>query len=262
MTPEAVRFYFRYRVLTQLLPAYALALISYGSAWLFLDLLLDGINGPAAGIPGAGLIVFAGLSRVLAWLGFSLSGVPQARVMPTPEQELAIAQAFAQWPAPHPRTQLQLVELGSVPYVAAGGVVGHELWLSTYALRTLRPAVLRALLLHEAGHIANTARGCAWHDLLWALAYPLAWLVRSVPLLLLPAAALHVSLWLRLEYWLQLRVEARADRWAAEAMGTLEYARALAEYLVVFERGASSALRRTRLRALGLSAEELAAILG
>jgi hypothetical protein len=258
VTPEARRFYFHYRLLTQLLPAYTLALISYGTAWLFMIALA----GPARGMAfGAGVFIFAGLSRILSGLGFILSGIPRARVTPTPEQVLTITQALGDRPEPHPLTALQLVELGPVPYVAAGGVVGHELWLSTYALRNLAPKVLAALLLHERGHIADGQRGCAWHDLLWALAYPVAWLVRPLPLMLLPLAALHVSLWLRLEYWLQMRAEARADRWAAEKMGRMEYARALAEYLALFEQGTSSYMRRTRLRALGLSAEELASIL-
>lgn len=261
MTPEARRFYFWYRLLTQLGPAYVLALLSYVSAWLFVICLASAAHAKGGAAFGAGLFVFAGLSRVLAWLGFGLCGVPRARVIPTPQQEAAVAQALALAPEPGRCTVLQLVELGPVPYIAAGGLLGHELWLSTYALRALRPEVLRALLLHEAGHIAAGRRGCAWHDLLWALAYPLAWLLRPLPLLLLPLAALHVSLWLRLEYWLTQRAEAQADRWAAAALGKLEYARALAEYLALFEQGTGTALRRARLRALGLNADELAAIL-
>lgn len=259
VTPEARRFYFHYRLLTQLLPAYALALVSYGSAWLLAASLSGAARAAGGAAFGAGLFIFAGLSRWLAWLGFLLSGVHRRRQVPTAEQVETVAQALAI--APGPRLELQLVELGPVPYLAAGGLLGQELWLSTYALRTLRPEVLRGLLLHEAGHVVAGGRGCAWHDLLWALAYPIAWLLGPLPMVLLLTAALHVSLWLRLEYWLQQRAEAKADRWAATAMGSLAYARALAEYLAVFEDSGSTALRRSRLRAMGLSAAEITAVL-
>ncbi len=239
-----------------------MALLSYGSAWLLVlilrqDALLSG--GIAV---GTGLFLFVGLSRLVAWFGFLLSGVVRARITPDNHDLARIEHLLDEARQLHLPVELQVVELGAVPYIAAGGFVGNELWASTHALRTLPPEVLRAVLLHELGHIAHGLRGCAWHDLVWALAYPVAYALAPLPLLVLAAALIHTSIWLHLERWLRARAETQADRWAAVEMGRMQYARALCGYLALFERHGASTLSRDRLRRLGFSREEMAQVFG
>lgn len=261
MTREAHRFYLRYNLLTQVLPAYCMALISYGSAW-GLVLLLQHKALLTGGIAvGTGLFAFIGLSRLLAWLGFLRSGVVQARTEPADSELVQLQLLLDEARQLHLPVELQVVELGAVPFIAAGGFVGNEVWASTHALRTLPPPVLRAAMLHELGHIAHGLRGCAWHDLLWVAAYPVAYLLASVPVLILAAALIHTNVWLHLEQWLRAKAEAQADRWAIAQMGQLDYARAMCSYLELFERRGTRQATRQRLRKMGLSAEDIARLL-
>jgi hypothetical protein len=112
------------------------------------------------------------------------------------------------------------------------------------------------MVLHEAGHGAGFKLGCVWEDLLWVLAFPVAFLLRPVPLLILAAALVHAQLWLHLVQWLRDRAESAADRWAAARSGRLAYARALTQYLGLFGDDGGR-LCRSRLRRLGLSEEEI-----
>lgn len=251
MTREARRFYLRYYLLTRLCPAYAMALLFYGAAWLLACRLALGTTGSA--FFGAGIFVFLGLSRLLAWLGFLLSGVPRARVAPTTDHAARLERNTAGEQLP---VVVRVVELGPVPYIASGGLLGNELWVSTHTLTTLPEDALRCMVLHEAGHGVGFRLGCAWEDLLWVLAFPVAFLLRPVPLLILAAALVHAQLWLHLVQWLRDRAESAADRWAAARSGRPAYARALAQYLGLFGEGGAR-LCRSRLRRLGLSAEEI-----
>jgi len=262
MSPDARRFYRRYYLLTRFLPAYILALLSYTVAWLL------GPRSPLFGLwsggtfIGAGAFVFVGLSQILAWLGFQLSGVPAARVPPTEEDDAMVREAAAGLPGAAVVGPVALVELGAVPYAATGGMIAQQLWLSTHTLRTAPPHVLRALLAHEAGHLAAGRLGCAWQDLTWLLAYPVVYVLSAVPLLILLALALHVSLWLRLDYALRLRREASADRWAGAVIGRRTYAEGIERYLRDLDVSAGAPLRRTRLAAMGLAKGEIDEILG
>jgi Zn-dependent protease with chaperone function len=156
----------------------------------------------------------------------------------------------------------RLIELGTVPFLAAGGLTGNELWISTHTLDTSPLSVLRCMVAHEAGHVVlgNRRLGCAWVDLTWLAAYIVADVVAQWPLALAAAVALHVSLWLRLQDWYTSRSEEAADRWAAQQTSLLGYARSLAVYLAAFEQPGGAQLRR-RLVALGMEPEQLDMIL-
>jgi hypothetical protein len=78
---------------------------------------------------------------------------------------------------------------------------------------------------------------------------------------LLAAAVSHAWLLIRWNSWLTARRETAADRWAAQRLGTEQYARALAAYLRDFEATGSRALRRQRLRGLKLSSERTEALI-
>jgi hypothetical protein len=261
MSPDARRFYRRYYLLTRFLPAYVLALLSYIVAWLLGP--RSPLFGPLSGSAfiGAGAFVFVGLSQLLAWLGFQISGVPAARVPPTELDAAKVRDASAGLPGAAVVGPVEVVELGLVPYAASGGTPVRQLWLSTHTLRTAPPQVLRALLAHEAGHSAAGGLGCAWQDLMWLLAYPVVYVLSAVPLLILVALALQVSLWLRLDYALRLRREASADRWAGAVIGRRIYAEGIERYLRDLDVSAGAPLRRTRLAGLGLTPGEIDEIL-
>jgi len=276
MARAAREFYARYYTLTVLLPPYAMALLFYTTAWLLSPASPLSARGGTAVFFGFGFLVFIGISRVLAALGFWLSGVPQARVRPTADDLRRLHEALQLPPAwetgrpaaadPDARALLlpALVELGEVPYLAAGGLDPRQLWISTYTLRGGDPEQLRFLVAHEYAHVlqAPGGCGCAWHDLTWLIAYPLSWWLAGIsPPLILAAALLSALLWLRIAYALRLRGEVRADRWVAERLDKLAYARALAAYQrAIRPEGEHGALRH-RLRRLGLSPEQIAAVL-
>jgi hypothetical protein len=203
MAEAAQRFYKRYYMLTGVMPAVVMALLFYGTAWLC-GPASPFAFGTAGKLPwiGFGFFVFIGLSRILAGLGFLLSGVPAARVEPSLSQRASLALALPQdWPA-----QVAIVELGTVPFIAAAGGLQATLYVSTHSLEHTNAPVLRALLAHELAHLQQQP-GCAWYDLSWLLAYPLAWLVHSLhtPILLPGFAALQISAWLHFMYWLKQR---------------------------------------------------------
>ena len=259
MTPVIRSFYTRLHLLTHLLPAYLLALLSYGAAWLFtLSRQHPGLAG--GGFVFYGFFLFMGLSRLLSAAGLFLSGIPRARVEPDADEAASLAAALAP-PGTAAPFAVQLVETGAVPFAAAGGLLPGEIWISRHALHVLPPPVLRAILLHEGARTSRPGWGCAWQDLSWALAFPIAYLLSASPLFILVAAALHVSLWLHFELWLDGRAEARADRSAAEMLGRLEYARALAEYLRLVVPAGRERFILQRLMRLGASAEEIAEVL-
>ena len=268
-------FYTRYYLLTAIAPAYAMALVFYGSAWLF---------SPASPLPGllggtvfyvGGVLVFIGISRLLGALGFWLIGVPRAQVEPSAADRVKLHAVLGDAPAAagesgesepppapgghHLALQPVLLKLGDVPFLSVGGFTPNQLWISTHTLRSLDERTLAYLIAHERGHLATGPRtcGCAWYDVLWLIAYPLAVLLSPLPLLIVAAALLHALLWLRLAHWMRLKSEARADRWAVDRTDPQGYARAL----VLFHRqvsgaaGGSSNARR-RLIGMGLSQDE------
>jgi hypothetical protein len=279
VNPATRSFYTRYYLLTAIAPAYVMALIFYGSAWLF---------SPASPLPRllggtvfyvGGVLVFIGISRLLGALGFWLSGVPHSQTEPSATDRVKLHAVLGDTPAaagqhgaaePPPARgghevalQPALVELGEVPLLSVGGFTPNQLWISTHTLRTTDERTLGYLVAHERGHLATGPRtcGCAWYDVLWLVAYPLAVLLSPLPLLIAAAALLHALLWLRLAHWMRLRSEARADRWAAECTDPQGYARAL----VLFHRqvsgtgGAPNA--RRRLLNMGLSPDEAGRLL-
>ena len=137
-------FYTRYYLLSMIAPAYVMALIFYGSAWLF---------SPASPLPRllggtvfyvGGVLVFIGISRLLGALGFWLSGVPRAQVEPSAADRVKLHQLLGKPPAaaagdPASRQadtlaagralELQpvLVELGAVPFLSVGGFMPNQL---------------------------------------------------------------------------------------------------------------------------------------
>ncbi|MCC7479425.1 hypothetical protein IT575_13355 [bacterium] len=274
MSPAARSFYNRHFLLSVLLPAYIMALLSYGSAWL----LLSAMGGGPAFI---GVFVMLGLSRILAWLGFLASGVPAAQVPPTAAQRerlLALLEPDGPGGADpeHPDPQfagplpVSLLELGVVPYLASGGLYQGQLWISTHSLENSDDETLRCMLAHEGAHAAQGLRGCpggcigatSWADLSWLIAWPIAWYAQSAgqPLLLLLAALIHVSLWLHLGQLQRQRSERSADLAAAQRFGRELYARALLRHLQQFDTKGSP-LRRARLRGMGFSPEEIQRLL-
>ena len=256
--PDAGRlFYRRYHLLTALLPACCMACMFYGSALL----LYSARQWSGGAVYFAGGFAALGLSPILSYLGFVFSGVPAARLAPDSAQAAQLA-ALLGTGSTNPLPMMpHLVELGAVPFLAVGGLRLDQLWISSFTLRRFPERVLRCMLTHEAAHVVLGSRrpGCAWYDLSWVLAFPLALL--GQPLTLLAAAVLHTMLWLRLQRWLTARAETAADRWAAEQCGGTEYVRALAEYLLAFEAPGATRLRQQRLGALGLTAAEINGLL-
>lgn len=264
-------FYNRHFMLTVLLPAYLMALLSYGTAALLIA---------QPGQPfGLAFILVLGLSRIFAWLGFIASGVPASQVRPSAAQLERLRLLLAPPPEPgesdlqagvrlaEAMNGVRLLELGAVPYLASGGLLPGQLWVSTYTLAQSDTEVLRCLLAHEQAH-AQQSGGCvagtSWADLSWLAAYPLAWLAQQLgqPLILLLAALIHVSLWLHVGQLLRQRSEKRADLAAAQLLGRERYARALVEHLAQFEAatgkgGAGVQLRLARLRGLGYSKQDV-----
>lgn len=269
-------FYARYYMLTVLLPPYAMALLFYTTAWLLSPASPLAPGGGTAVFLGFGFLVFIGISRVLNAMGFWLSGVPQARVRPRADDLRRLHEAVQLPPAwevgrpaaanPDACALLQpaLVELGAVPYLAAGGLDPRQLWISTFTLRGGDPEQLRYLVAHEYAHVlqAPGGCGCSWHDLTWLVAYPLSWWLAGIsPPLIMAAGLLHALLWMRIAYTLRLRGELRADRWVAERLAKLEYARALAAYQRAIQPEGPLPALRYRLRKLGLSPEQIAEVL-
>jgi hypothetical protein len=277
MTPAVRAFYTRYYLLTALAPAYLMALVFYGAAWLLSPAspLRLVFGGPV--FFGFGVFVFIGLSRILGALGFLLAGVPRARVAPGADERRKLHEALdgalaapaepglsASRPPPDAVVlEPVLVELGPVPFLSIGGFLPNQLWISTHTLRNTDARALSFLCAHERGHVATGGGcACAWYDALWLVAYPLAVLFADagMPLLTAAAALLHAIAWIRLTYQLRLRAEARADRWAVERTDRRGYALAL----VKFHRqiaGRASSTARLRLRRLGFSEEEIEDVL-
>ena len=270
--PRGVRqFYARYYFLTAILPAYVMALFFYGTAWL-----LSPVS-PITSLPAmpsvfiAGIVIFAGISRMLSLLGFYLSGIPAARVQGTSDDNRRLADAM-DWESTAPsRTaapdehsngiglQPVLLDLGDVPYISCGGLIHSYLWVSTYTLRNTDTHVLRHMVAHEQGHAAARGKGSSWpwYDLFWTVAYPLAFAFSALgmPGLIAAAGLVHALLWLRLVHQLTLRDEAKADRWAAQRVGQEAYAESLVKYLEEVHR-VDPRLICYRLRHLGLSAAQ------
>jgi hypothetical protein len=271
MPPGVRQFYARYYFLTTILPAYVMALFFYGTAWLLCP-ASPLANLPA--IPGvflAGIVLFAGVSRLLSLLGFYLSGIPAARVQGTPDDYRKLAEAM-EWEygasdsTAMPREDFEpielqpiLVDLGDVPYLAQGGLSPGYLWISTHTLRNTETRILRHMVTHEQGHAAARGKGCSWpwYDLFWTVAYPLAFAFSALgmPELIAAAGLVHALLWLRFNSYLTLRDEVKADQWAAQRAGQESYAGSLVKYLAKVH-GADPRLVRYRLRRLGLPAEQ------
>jgi hypothetical protein len=276
MDRAARAFYARYYLLTVLLPPYVMALLFYTTAWLLSPASPLSARGSTTVFFGFGFLVFIGVSRLLSALGFWLSGIPQARVAPTADDLRRLHDCLLlppDWGSGRPSargpdaTELlvpALIELGPVPYLAAGGLDPRQLWISTCTLRSLEPVELRYLVAHEYAHVLNSPRGCgcAWPDLLWLVAYPLSWWLAGLnPGLIAAAGLLHALLWLRISYALRLRDEVRADAWAAEHLDRQAYARALADYhRRVYPDGPHAAMRY-RLRKLGLDSNQIEELL-
>lgn len=267
MSASAHSFYRRLSLLTAGLPALVLGMLFYGTALLLwpvglLTQVASAIIGQPLALSGFLLLAFIGLSRILSWLGFMASGVPARRRKPDATQQLLLDELLARGSAVALPLAPQLVELGPVPYLAAGGLTGNELWISTHTLGNTPLSVLRCMVAHEAGHVVLGSRrlGCAWVDLTWLAAYVVADLLAQWPLAIAAAAALHISLWLRLQAWYAARAEEAADRWAAQQTSLLGYARSLAVYMTAIEQPGGPLLRR-RLAALGLEPEQLEMIM-
>jgi len=115
------------------------------------------------------------------------------------------------------------------------------------------------MVAHEQGHAAARGSGYSWpwYDVLWIVAYPLAFVFSAMgmPELIAAAGLVHALLWLRFIHHLTLRDETKADRWAAQRAGQAAYAKSLVMYLVEVH-GADPRLIRYRLRRLGLPAEQ------
>lgn len=261
MAPAASKFWWHYHVCCVLLPAYSLALISYGLAALGC-LLFRQQPVIAAAALGLHMIVLAlGAGRWLGYMGFRLSGVP-ARLRAASEQELM---RLASLQVPRlPLLPAVIAELGDVIYLACEAAPAARLLISSACLEQTADEQLACLLAHEQAHAAVPA-GRPWDELGMLAAWPLSLLVLEVlqlPLFLPLLAALHVSLWLRWRFVLQARREALADRMAAAHCGRLVYAAALAASLARFEPDGDSSLRRMRLNGLGLSKDEVNGLIG
>lgn len=257
---------------TVLFPAYSLALIFYGSAFLLSPASpLNRMVGGTFFYVG-GVVVFLGLSRLLSYAGFVLSGIPRRRTLLSSTQRQKLEHALgvlARIPVSEGGrdndTQAALtlspvpLDLGPAVYLSVGGVTGRELWISTALLEVMEPDDLVALIAHEAGHVARERPGCSihWKDAVWLLAYPLAIILSFAPLLILAVALVHAQLWVHLESMLQHRREVQADRFASSVVGRKQLIRALARYFVRSGPRRKQEALKLRLRELGVAEEEL-----
>jgi hypothetical protein len=264
--PDAHAFLRRYRLLTVLLPAYALALLYYGlSGRSVLEASAALVRGEAAGAALWGWPLLLGLAGLLGYLriipliGFFYSGVPGRRVEdPVQADRLTALLGSTGLPLLAP----VLLDLQGVPYLAVTRDRPlPRLWISRWLAQQTPDATLRCWLAHEQAHAAHPPPVLDWVMLSWLIAFPLCWLTRGFPLAWAVLAALHVSLWLRWQASLTSAREAAADRQAAQAVGRDAYAAALAAHLAQFETPGSARLRAARLRGLGLSGAEIAELL-
>ena len=248
MSPETRSFYTGYRLLTSILPTYLLTALFFCAGW-YLNPFIAGHEGV---MWVGGVILFVGISRIASLLGFMLSPVPRSLVSPDASQAGKLHEALDHSDAD---AQPRLVELGNVPFLAAGGL-GPAVWISTYTLERLQVEQLSCLLRHESEHLR---KGCsfAWWDLLWLLPWPLGWLLAAQPAYYLASAVLFAWCWLRLQSWLRWCDEIAADKAAADVCGRGQYARAMVRHLVEFETVPQSPLRRSRLAALGFTKPEI-----
>jgi hypothetical protein len=265
MSPAARRFWWRYRLLTGLLPLYALAALSYGcGAVLALAFREQGYgaadwNGALRWLALPVLLCLLPVLHALAVrLGLLASGIRTQAALHDAAQQARLTALQVQTALPLLRPILLQLP---APYLA---VRGRQLLLST-AMAQLPDEQLTALLAHEQAH-AHLSAQRPLHALLgypalywsWLLALPLCWLATPWPLLLPLLAALHVSLWLRWQAAASARREAAADLLAMQALGRERYLSVLLPHLALFEQPGSTALRRSRLRRMGLDDDAIA----
>ena len=252
MSPETRRFYTAYRLQTSVIPVYLLTALFFMLGWYFNPF----IPGRAGTFLIDGVVLFVGISRLASLAGFLLSQVPRSIVEPDLQQAQKLAAALEPFDE---GAIVSLVEIGKVPFLAAGGLT-PTIWISSHSLARLGAEDWSCLMRHEGEHLR---KGCslAWWDFLWLLAWPLAWLFSSHAPMYAASAVMFAWAWLRLQGWLRWRDELRADRAAADACGRDNYARAMVRHLAEFETVPSSPLRRSRLAALGLSPAEIDGVL-
>lgn len=258
MSAAARRFYQRYFLLTSLIPILATTLLSFGTRYLAsqqdyaasrpLFFLTGGLFFLAA---AAGMPLFSAI-------GFRLSGLP-ARARRMSEAERAAAgDAFAPAAGLNRDTEVRVVELDEVPFLATAAGKPDRIWVSSAVLEATPANELRCLAAHERAHLA--ARG--WFDDVFAhwayftvassaVALPIPWSARLLALVLTPWLLIRLR-----AVWAASR-EREADRLAAEAVGREAYVPALLRYLERFEHPAmSQRLRLSRLRGLGFGTAE------
>lgn len=265
MSPAARRFWWRYRLLTGLLPPYLAALLYYGGGWFMLHVMLtpgltaDSTPARLFWITAALLLgcTLTGGGYFFYTLGFLLSGVP-CRVVPAAAGLLQRVDSL-QSPA-LPQLRLLLLDLADVPFL--GTASRRILYASRHSLQA-DDAALGCLLAHEQAHSQLHSRSLLLPGLSWLLALPLCWLTahwpQLMPLLIPLLGTLHVSLLLRWRAMQSARCEAAADKLAAQAVGHERYIAALLPHLARFEQPGSTALRRSRLRGMGLGEAEIEA---
>lgn len=219
-----------------------------------------------------GVVVFLGFSHVLSYMGFLLSGIPRRRTVLSKTHRRKLEQALGvldRMPARERNHDSELqpaitlnpvpLDLGPVVYIAVGGVTGRELWISKTTLKVMELNDLKALIVHEAGHVARERPGCSikWKDAVWLLAYPLAIILSFAPLLILAVALVHAQLWVHLESMLQHRREVHADKFASRIVGCEQLTRALTRYSVLSGPPRKQEALKSRLRELGLGETEI-----
>jgi len=269
MSRQPGPFYSRLYLWVHLFPPYVLAALFYGIAWLINPFGPAGLGSPYDFFLLV-LLLISDAEQWLGWFGYGLSGIGRRRIEPTDSDRETYQQAVAllneraqQSPdaltSPLTPLPLVLLDLGAVPYLAVGGRLEPQLWISRHALTALDPAALVPLLAHEYGHAEQLRRsGCNLVPLNWWLAFPLAWWLGTIsPPLIIAAALLHALLGIRLGYHQRLKAEYHADRWAADRVGREDYARALAAYHWSVAGARRPGVLKQRLVKLGLDAAEI-----
>lgn len=248
MSPETRSFYTAYRLQTSIIPVYVLTALFFYMGW-YMNPLRPGTQS----FMFSGVVILFGISRIIGWLGFQLSRVPRSVATPDAAQAAQLRDALERLESP---LQLRLVQIGNVPFLAAGGAFSPTVWISTHTIERLEVDELACLLEHETAHLLPGC-GLAFWDLLWLNAWLLGWLFGSAPPLYLASAVIFAWAWLRLQGWLRSREELRADRAAVKACGREQYAHAMLRHLAEFESSPGSPLRRQRLAALGFSEPQI-----
>jgi hypothetical protein len=153
-------FYRRYQLLTFVLPAFASAAAIFSVQLLSLRYTFDQ-DRSLYFFWGTVLLVVGALAMPFFMsLGFKLSGLARLARSPSPDEQARLKPALEPRGSLNQEFQTRVLDLGDVPFLAAGGQRPVCLWISSAVLERASAEDLPYLIAHEKAHLA--ARG--WFD--------------------------------------------------------------------------------------------------